>query len=248
MGHNPCVQSGNRGNSLITALLTCCCNDVFVPQVKRIFTRKLTIGLILGYVPIQALGVACQFVADAYWSEVESDPISYQEDGYYWELTPCAQRRKEIASKVKWYTSAIVTACPNVIMYALLLLGTTLFVIVFRKGIVARKSLTAKREQIESSRERRLMQSVLVVCIIFILTSGLRSVARMLRYFSEAGGRSGLLNDIVNFTHNSSFSFVVFFLQAINHCFNIFVYLLMNSKFRRSYCKMFCLKRCNGAN
>ena len=201
--------------------------------------------MILGYALLQALGLVIVVASNEYISSVYSDPGSY--NGVFGRLGTCARRKLDITMKVMWYTTVYVKSGSNFIMYSLLLLGSILFIIVFKRGIQARKSLTAKKKHSDSVKERRLMQSILVMCIIYIITSGPRTVNRILQLIFNLV-ESDFEVMYYSVARQQYFIVLQFMLQSINHSFNIFVYLSMNSKFRRIFCQMFCLKRCNDAN
>ena len=201
--------------------------------------------MILGYALLQALGLVIVVASNEYISSLYSDPASY--NGVFGRIGTCARRKLDITHKVMWYTSVFIKGGPNFIMYSLLLLGSILFIIVFKRGIQARKSLTAKNKHSDSVKERRLMQSILVMCIIYIITSCPRTVNRVLIFIFNLVESD--FEDIYYSVALEQYFFVPqYMLQSINHSFNIFVYLSMNSKFRRLFCQMFCLKRCNDAN
>ena len=222
----------------------------FNPQVKRIFTRQSIIGLMLGYLVILVLGMAAQIIATKYSSEyfrftdVQFLIDLYGEDNFYHYLK-CNVHKKMIANAIMIYCRLVLAACPNAVMYVLLLLGTTLFIIVFKRSIQSRKSLTAGKKQNNSTKERRLMKSVLLVCIIFIITSGPLSIDRLIRFFFHTIDYMELIR---RDPHGKVYFIPIDILKSINHCFNIFVYLTLNSKFRRIFCHMFCLKIFNAAN
>ena len=200
--------------------------------------------MILGFMVLMVLGLAVKFVADVYPSIVYNDQASYRYGFFLHRLIKCSLKKLAIADLIKLCSSAIISACP-VIMFALLLLGTTLFVIVFKRSIQLRKSLTANKNQKDSTKERRLMKGILLVCIIYIITSGPISIQRMCDYFFTIARKDISISSIVI---SGYFYIPVHILKSINHCFNIFVYLPMNSKFRRIFCQMFCLKMFNAAN
>ena len=204
----------------------------------------------LGYLVILVLGMAVQILAKKYSLEYfRFHDVMFLIDEYgeenFWYYLACNVHKKNIADAISYYCRLILAACPNVVMYVLLLLGTTLFIIVFKRSIQSRKSLTAGKKQNHSTKERRLMKSVLLVCIIYIITSGPLSIDRLIRFFFHTiDGMQHILRD----THGKVYFIPIDILKSINHCFNIFVYLPMNSKFRRIFCHMFCLKTCNAAN
>ena len=220
------------------------------PQVKRIFTRQSIIGIMLGYLVILVLGAAVQILAEKYASEYFRlinvrfliDVYGEENFGHY---LSCYSHKHSIADAIMIYCRLILAACPNAVMYVLLLLGTTLFIIVFKRSIQSRKSLTAGKKRNNSTKERRLMKSVLLVCIIFIITSGPLSIDRLIRFFFHTIDYTELVR---RDSHGKGYFIPIDILKSINHCFNIFVYLTMNSKFRRIFCHMFCLKIFNAAN
>ena len=220
------------------------------PQVKRIFTRQSIIGIMLGYLVILVLGVAATIIARKYVLEYfRFTDVTFLIDVYgeenFWYYLACNVHKKQIAQDISYYCRLILAACPNVVMYVLLLLGTTLFIIVFKRSIHSRKSLTAGNKQNHSTKERRLMKSVLLVCIIYIITSGPLNIDRLIRFFFHTIGGMEIVRRKV---HGKVYFIPIDILKSINHCFNIFVYLPMNSKFRRIFCHMFCLKIFNAAN
>ena len=198
--------------------------------------------MILGYMLLQVLAVTVHFGAEAYHSMLFRDPASFKPNG--WQYTACTSHKVNIIGQVKLYTNGIVSTGCNMIMYALLLLGTTLFVICLTKGVQARKSLMAKKDGNDSAKERRLIKTVIVVCIIYIITAGPISLNRALLYLVDAARETWvyILIKYEQISFNPYYRISLNLLQNINHCFNIFVYLPMNSKFRRIFCQMFCLK------
>ena len=204
----------------------------------------------LGYFMILVLGMTAQILARKYSLEYFRFTNArflidlYGEDNFYHYLK-CNGHKERIADAIVHYCRLVLAACPNAVMYVLLLLGTTLFIIVFKRSIQSRKSLTAGKKQNNSTKERRLMKSVLLVCIIFIITSGPLSIDRLIRFFFHTIGGMEFEHRKV---HGKVYFIPIDILKSINHCFNIFVYLPMNSKFRRIFCHMFCLKIFNAAN
>ena len=93
-----------------------------------------------------------------------------------------------------------------------------------------RKSLTAKKKNRDSAKETKLMQNVFIVCIIYILTCGPRTIERTINGIISSKiyltrGRS-LYEDNIQIPSYAEYVFLV--MQAINHTFNILVYLAIN--------------------
>ena len=114
----------------------------------------------------------------------------------------------------------------NPILYGTIVIATILLIIAFGRSIRERKSLTNKTKGGNSAKELRLVQSVIAVCVIFIVTSSLKNVVRIM--------------DLINIRWRISPVYpylpyideLVDLREAVNHSINIFVYLVVNSKFR----------------
>ena len=211
------------------AALNTCLNILYFPQVKGLITRKLTTCLIVGYLPFQLTAASVFLIKETVLiTIIESYSPSYL------ERSDCLLKNFRFILIVMDSVRLSINIVPNAIIYILLLVGTILFLVVFKRSIQARKSLTATKKQSDSAKEKRLMQSVLVVCVIYILTSGPRTIEKMISTGSNLFANINLLVHIPSYV-----KYVFLVLQAINHLFNIFVYLAINSTFRKIFCKIF---------
>ena len=121
----------------------------------------------------------------------------------------------------------------NPILYGTIVIATILLIIAFRRSIRERKSLTDKTKGGNSAKETRLVQSVIAVCVIFIVTSSPRNVIRIMDLLNIRW-RISPVYPYLPYIDN-----LVDFLEAVNHSINIFVYLSMNSKFRGRFKGLF---------
>ena len=156
-----------------------------------------------------------------------SDPTVYNQFG---RATACATKSFYSINAVRKVFPVVVNIIPNMIAYALSFVGTTLFLVIFKRSIQVRKSLTAKKKNSDSATETKLMQKVFIVCIIYILTCGPRTIERTI---------SGIISTKIYLTRSRSLyedniqipsyaKYVFLVMQAINDTFNNFVYLAIN--------------------
>ena len=134
------------------------------------------------------------------------------------------------------------------IAYVLLFVRTNLFLVIFKRSIQVKKLLTAKKKNSDSAKGTKHMQHVFIVCTIYILTCGPRTIERTINgiisskiYFTR--GRS-LYEDNIQIPSYAEYVFLV--MQAINHTFNNFVYLAIDQTFRKLFYRMFMLNRFRG--
>ena len=189
--------------------------------------------MILVYAPLPVLSETFNNVYDKYFYPLLYDEVLFHR---YLEVSTfaCGLQKLILLQKVKDIVKGFALAITTVVSYALLLLGTVVFVIVFKRSILKRKSLTTRKKQGDTAKEARLMLNVLVVCVIYLITAAPRTILRMADYFD------------FSFRHVNYYVFVDYalgYFQAVNHVFNIFVYLGINTQFRKTFCDIFMLKR-----
>ena len=200
------------------------------------FTLKRTIGIFLGYFAV-AIVLLSIFSAARYWyDELLMNPayriFIYDNNTNRFQslFRPGLHAIFELAGEIgnrgmRWTYNTL-----NVSFYAATVIGTILLVIVFKRSIRERKSLTGKDTQKHSAREKRLIQSVLGVCAIYIFTASPANVFSLAVYL-------GL---------GSAWRYRLFVgecfaaIEAFNHSLNIFVYFMFNSRFRETFMRIFC--------
>ena len=211
-----------------------------VPQVNRIITPKFSTCTILAYGMIPVLWQVFEYLVQNYYAPLLNDEILFYLRHGWFSAVLCVYKRQTILFLIRSYGNGLVFALTTLVSYALLLLGTVVFVMVFKWSILKRKSLTTRKRKGDSAKETRLMLSVFVICVIFIITGGPRTIYRMADYFFIPLKKS---TGITYFILADVFAL----LQAVNHTFNIFVYLGMNTQFRKTFCNIFMLKRISKA-
>ena len=203
-------------------------NDFSVPQVNRIITPKFSTCTILAYAPLPIVSETFYYIFNTYYY-----PILYSEINRYYLFTCGSQRQHQFQILVNFW-KGLAFALSTMLSYALLLLGTVVFLMIFKRSILKRKSLTTRKKQKNSARETKLMLNVLVVCVIYLITAAPRTINKMSEYFGFA---------FRNYKNTFLIESVLGYFQALNHIFNIFVYLGINTKFRKTFCDIFMLKR-----
>ena len=153
-------------------------------------------------------------------------------------MLPDVRRKYIIFQNIDFYGRLVMLKLINPLLYGTIAIATILLIMSFKRSLRERKSLTGKTKTSHSAREKRLIQSVIAVCVIFILTSSPINILRI----------GDVINDIwINPRLHTYMEGVGYVLEAFNHSINIFVYLLMNSKFRGRFKGMFgCARSVEG--
>ena len=160
-----------------------------------------------------------------------SDYCAYVPEGLGPHLTGFAELELIFTEHVQNFVLKVAIHVPNVFFYAMLVLGTTLFIFVFKRTVHRRKSPPTKHKQDNKLYNVNLAQCVLALCLVHIFASGPNTIQRMFNNFSIKLGQ----NKYYKYYEHASYIFL-----AINHSTNIAIYLVTNSKFRK-ICYKICL-------
>ena len=203
--------------------------------MTRHITPKVTVIALLVYFLLLVLDLLVWFLADEAINHIFNDPCAFYYDyyEYNWVSSITSETLMDLAYEVRHYVSLIFTTAPNVIVFAMLVVGAVVFVIVLKRRADLRKPLKADKDVVDSAKFTRLTLVIFAVCVKYIVTSGPRTIDKMLTDFSVKFDTSGFYK---YFVHAS------FILLAINHSTNIFLYLVINSKFRKEFRNIFCSK------
>ena len=164
---------------------------------------------------------------------IYADPANYKNYYIYYSETsqnfsriyPDLIRKSNLFLDLQNYIVLDTLMYANVTLYGIIAVATILLIVVFKRSIRDRQSMLGKTTTNISAKETRLVQSVIVVCAIFIFTSGPV-------HFIEIMGSFGVRYDWrVSFV----LGIICQIAEAANHSINIFVYLAMNSKFRNTF-------------
>ena len=137
--------------------------------------------------------------------------------------------RYEYGSDIQVRASMAGSFGPNYGLYGLIIIETVVLVIVFTRSVRARAVLVANQGTTKmSTKEVRLIKSVIAVCVIYIVTCSPQNVfGTLLRVNIQAA--DGRL-----------FWPLTYFARSLNHVMNIFAYLSMNAHFRAQFRSLFC--------
>ena len=201
--------------------------------MKRHITPKVTTKMMLFYFILLVIDVTVYFVADWVLNLILNDPCSFVWVGDI-KLWVRPQFFLFVSTwKFRLYFSLIVTAVPSVIVIKILVLEIILFVVVLKRSADMRKPFIAEKEQIDSINFTRHTLCIFAFSVKHVITSGPRTIMEMMFEFS-------LLNNHRLYNHLIvGFDMVL----AINHSTNMFVYLIINPKFREELRNIFLLKR-----
>ena len=201
-------------------------------------TPKRTTGMVLGYL-VYLVMTTLAFNIISWWRRVIiSDRSNYYIVKYntetnrsYYVMLPDVSKKYRQMNLIEDTGRLVMLNMVNPILYGTILIATILLIVAFKRSIQVRKSLTDKTKAGNSAKEKRLVQSVIAVCVIFIVTSGPKNLVTLM----DTVGKYWL-----NYKRWRSFGSIydnyidelAIFVEAVNHSINIFVYLSMNSKFR----------------
>ena len=217
---------------------------IFFPQVKLIITPKRTTGLILGYLTYLITTTLTFSLLNWWQRNFRTMPSNYDLIFYDdWNVTvysmrPGVYKAFLIIESIDYYGRLAMVRLFNPILYGIIVIATILLIIAFKRSIRVRKSLTDKTKAGNSVKENRLVQSVIAVCVIFIVTSSPRNIIKILDRF-----HTRLPYPYSTFTTELSA-----LLEAINHAIYIFVYVSFNSKFRARFKGLFGLTSVRGVS
>ena len=211
----------------------------FIPQVKRMITPKRTTGMVLGYL-VYLVMTTLAFSTIAWWRRViSSDRSNYHIVRYdketnrsYYRMLPDVSKKYLQLEHVQYTGRLIMLNMVNPILYGTILIATILLIVAFKKSIQVRKSLTDKTKAGNSAKEKRLVQSVIAVFVIFIVTSGPKNLVKLMDIVGQFWLNYNSWRRSLGFIYAEYIDELAIFVEAVNHSINIFVYLSMNSKFR----------------
>ena len=148
-------------------------------------------------------------------------------------INPSIRRTFIIFSDIDNFGRMAIVEMANPLLYGTIAIATILLVMAFKRSVRERKSLTGKTKTSLSAREKRLVQSVIAVCVIFIVTSSPINIIRIEQVISDKWYYNFFVFPYVNRVSS--------LLEAFNHSINIFVYLSTNSKYRGRFKDLFGL-------
>ncbi|GFR63377.1 chemosensory receptor B [Elysia marginata] len=229
-----CADALGSSGSWITAIITwerlCCI--AFPLKVKRIFTRKLIMSLILGGLVFQVLAMTFYLVADHKLQQ------GYKEEVYVFYIDGKYYNKTEIvptgSSTMLYISRLLLTSIPNYVLYAAIVIGTALLIAVFLRSVQRKKSLTSVAgPEGMTTKEKKLVLSVIAICMVYIVTCTPRNV-----YFTLLAliGEDISLPSAYQILSQGSIDIML----SLNPALNIFVYLGVNSSFRRQIRKLLC--------
>ena len=228
----------------------------FIPQVKRMITPKRTTGMVLGYL-VYLVMTTLAFSIIAWWRRViKYDLSNYHIVRYdtetnrsYYRMLPDVFKKYLQLRHVQYTGRLVMLNMVNPILYGTILIGTILLIVAFKRSIQVRKSLTDKTKAGNSAKEKRLVQSVIAVCVIFIVTSCPKNLVKLMDIVDQFWlNYNNWWRRSLGFLYTEYIDELAIFVEAVNHSINIFVYLLMNSKFRGRFKGLVGLKSDRGVS
>ena len=166
------------------------------------------------------------------------DPDSYFVDNNtYLMLIPSVLKKSRFLYSINIKTKLVALYLSNNFLYGLVILETILLIIFFKRSVRDRKAMLGDKKPNDTVKEKRLIQSVIAVCAIYIVTAFPKTLLRMQKTLK--------LSPYLEYTTIQR-SLELF--DLINHSVNIFVYLIMNRRFKDKFVALFCSKRNEGSS
>ena len=213
---------------------------IYLPQVKRVITPRFITSTILGYTAVQTTAFLSYVVLYDLRSRITRDPASffvYNGTYTYREMFPSSQKKLNFLSDIFENIQLAALYLSNNFLYGIVILETTLLIILFKRSVKDRKAMLGDKKPNDTVKEKRLVQSVIAVCAIYIVTAFPKTLLRM--------HTSLKLSPYLEYT---TVQRSLEFFDLINHSINIFVYLKMNRRFRDKFITVFCTKRNEGSS
>ena len=206
--------------------------------MKRHITPKVIVRMILAYLFLVIIDMIIFFIIDELIQYIYNDPCLYYFDykKYRWVLNRTYWKLYVLALKFRYYVPLILTTVPSAIVFVMLVLETIAFAVVLKRGADLGKLFITEKDLIDSANFTRLTLCMFAVCIKHVFTYGPTMAIELA------------------FGFNLQFKLVVYFqccanvgdiLLAINYSTNIFLYLVINSKFRTEFRNIFLLNAQN---
>ena len=148
-------------------------------------------------------------------------------------------RRYIVFYEIHQYIKLITTYFFNMAFYGIIIIETILLIFFFKLNMKSRTSLVGKKKERNSAKEKRLVKSVIGVCVFFIITSCPRNMEKLYAVWPGA---------LMTVNRHLRVLFPVLYglyqlLDGVNHSFNLFVYMAVNSRFRQSFLDLFTSRR-----
>ena len=206
---------------------------IYLPQVKRVITPRFITSTILGYTAVQAAAFLSYVVLYQLNFRIVADPASYFVDNATrLKWIPSVLNKSRFLIITLFRTQLVALYLSNNFLYGIVILETTLLIIIFKRSVKDRKAMLGDKKPNDTAKEKRLIQSVIAVCAIYIVTAFPKTLLRV--------------NYSLRFSPYLSLTTIqrtLEFFDLINHSVNIFVYLKMNRRFRDKFISLFCSKR-----
>ncbi|GFR57949.1 multitransmembrane protein [Elysia marginata] len=231
----PWVETFYAVGSWITAIITwerlwCI---AFPLKVRSVFTVKLVTGLIVGGFVYLVIGETCFLLGLHYRIKGSREAIYvpwFDEVGRL-RLNMTNTETMEMGTSMVYYGRMLGYNIPRFVLNVAVAIGTVLLVVAFLRRIRTKRALTeSKTPQKLSDREKRLIQSVIAVCLIYIVTSTPATVVDTVAMINNS-----LIAPMTQLFLGSLFNLI----QSLNHGVNIFIYLAANVSFRNHFKNMF---------
>ena len=125
---------------------------------------------------------------------------------------------------------------PSLVSFTIVVVGTAILVVKLRQNMRWRESATQKSGKEVSQKEAKVAQSVVLVCILFVICYS------PCVYIIIKGTMDPHFTFGDPYYEHFIFSYlsVTFFLQSISSSMNMFIYINLSSKYKETFMQVFC--------
>ncbi|GFO01752.1 peptide receptor gpcr [Plakobranchus ocellatus] len=228
----PPLQTSLGYGSMLTALMSIeRCIYVTVPlKAKNIFTQRRTGFTLLMFLAFEIAGLLTHYSIMNF--ELVTSPLTNNSAVLKFTYT-------ELSAKVEIYALLVFTSVPSLIAFIIVLVSTQVLIAKLKKSAAWRQNIAAKSGVDKtSSKDEKVVRSVIFVCAIYIVCY---TPNTLLFIFSSAFPQFHVSDEHFGSLVLTAL-FVANFFQTTSSSVNIFVYLHMSSKFRKTFKSTFLNK------
>ena len=196
--------------------------------------------VILGFAVFQVMVIAAKAACEASENKIISDDrkycCPYPVIPWFRKLIPSARKELDLILLIHGFIDRIAVRVLKVVLFGVVVIATILLLVTFKQSFEQRTSRTGEKESKMSGREVKVIKSVMALCAIFIIPFTPEVIFSSVEFFC-------IRYDVISVSDFDLKPFyireLVLFLRIINHAINTFVYLAVNSNFKKIFMEMF---------
>ena len=154
-------------------------------------------------------------------------------------LIPSAREKLDLIVVIDRSIDMIAVRVLKGVLFGVVVIATILLIVLFKRSFEKKISMTGNKDSKMSVKEVKVIKSVIAVCAVYIITFTPEVIYSSVEFFFV---RYDVLSDFDFDIKTFYIHELVLLLRTVNHSINIFVYLAVNSNFKKIFMGMFCPK------